>query len=261
MKLQVTTFITIAIASAIMTGSLMTVSAHDCTVPPCYEIETDVASTIDAGSIEYKFQIIDEVANAFITDQELDLFHEKLLHFIIFDPALMEYQHVHPEFKDGNWVVALNLLVNGRYWIYVQGKSKELQKEFTINTRLAITNGSQANAVVLLGEQRIGASGDSVVTITNDKLRANQMAMPLISFSRSDGTTPVLTPYLGALAHVVIAGDSGKSFLHVHPMDSNLPNQFMLHTTFPHEGSYRVWVEFIDGGILKRVPLSVTVGP
>jgi hypothetical protein len=42
-------------------------------------------------------------------------------------------------------------------------------------------------------------------------------------------------------------------------MDTSNPNQGMLHATFPHKGAYRLWIQFIDGGQLRTVPLSVKV--
>ena len=37
------------------------------------------------------------------------------------------------------------------------------------------------------------------------------------------------------------------------------PNTGMLHATFPAAGDYRLWIQLMDRGELKTVPLSVTV--
>jgi hypothetical protein len=42
-------------------------------------------------------------------------------------------------------------------------------------------------------------------------------------------------------------------------MDGGQPNEGMLHVSFPTEGFYRLWVQFIDAGELKTIPLSVAV--
>ncbi|MBF0206909.1 MAG: hypothetical protein HQK53_08445 [Oligoflexia bacterium] len=108
---------------------------------------------------------------------------DKNEHYLIaFDPALIEFQHVHPSFKNGLWSVDLNFLTNGRYWIYLQGKSKALHKEFTISTRLTVQNEKEANTITALKEQRNGVSGNSVVSLSEEKLKSGQMVMPLVNF-------------------------------------------------------------------------------
>ena len=85
------------------------------------------------------------------------------------------------------------------------------------------------------------------------------MVMVNISFSRTDGSPVELTPYLGAMAHVVATPADGDSLIHVHPMNTTQSNVLMLHATFPEAGFYRLWIQFIDGGVLKVVPLMIEV--
>ena len=233
--------------------------AHECETPPCYEIEPELNGSQNAGKFSYNFQVYDELAKKIIKDTDLEVFHEKLLHFLVFDPALKEYQHVHPEFDGEKWTVELNLPVNGNYWIYLQGMSAANKKEFTINTRLNVNNGQTAHPVLPLLELRMGNDGISAVSLSGGVLRANREAMVMVNISRTNGTTPQITPYLGAKAHVVVVGNQGKSFLHAHPMDTENPLQMMAHVNFPKEGEYRVWVQFIDDKELKTIPLAVKV--
>jgi hypothetical protein len=100
--------------------------------------------------------------------------------------------------------------------------------------------------------------GNSVATLSKDKLVAGRMAMLMLSFTRNDGTTPSITPYLGAMAHVTIVSSDGSALVHVHPMTAP-GNQLMLHTEFMNPGNYRVWIEFVDNHVSKTVALSVTV--
>lgn len=72
------------------------------------------------------------------------------------------------------------------------------------------------------------------------------------------GSVEFLTPYLGAFAHVVAVPSAGDSLQHVHAMDIS-SDEGMLHTTFPAAGEYRLWIQFVDGGTLKVIPLSVVV--
>ena len=85
------------------------------------------------------------------------------------------------------------------------------------------------------------------------------MAMLTLTLSREDGSPAIVTPYLGSFAHVISTPEDGDSLIHVHPMNGSSPTQGMLHVTFPTAGFYRVWVQFIESGALKTVPLSVEV--
>ena len=53
----------------------------------------------------------------------------------------------------------------------------------------------------------------------------------------------------------------GDALIHVHPMDmgDDDPSKIMVHFAFPAAGMYRLWVQFIDHGDLKTVPLAVKV--
>ena len=80
-----------------------------------------------------------------------------------------------------------------------------------------------------------------------------------LTFSHQDGTAPQLAPYLGAIAHIVATPSDGDSLIHVHPVAGSSPTTALLHVTFPSPGFYRLWIQFIDGGQLRTVPLAVEV--
>lgn len=220
-------------------------------------LEPDI-TTVSAGAISFSFQLVETEKNRLLSDRELDLVHEKKLHFLIYDPALVEFRHVHPEFVAGKWFVDFSLAANGNYWLWAQGTLGG--NEFSAPTRLAVTGGAVASpAPPSLGDLRANSDGLSKVTLDKVKLRAGKMAMIKMTFSRTDGSTPLLTDYLGASAHVVAVPSDGDSLIHVHPMAGSKPNEGILHTTFPLAGDYRLWVQFVDGGVLRIVPLSVKV--
>ena len=224
------------------------------------EIELESSVTIHAGHSQLEFQIVDTEGNRALSDQDLKIAHEKKLHVLIYDQALKEFTHVHPEYIDGLWKVSINLAVDGKYFLWAQGELASDNEEFSALSEISVTNGNPAWPLPpSLVELRTGANGISKATLGNQTLRAGKMAMLDLKFTRTDGTSAVITPYLGALAHVVATPTDGDSLIHVHPMDGNLPNEGMLHMTFPNKGNYRLWIQFIDGGILKTIPLVVKV--
>lgn len=223
-------------------------------------LELDVDAGLQAGEAVFDFNLIDSKKRSLISDRELNGVHERKLHLFFFDPALHEFRHEHPEYKGSAWQVKVNLPVNGNYWVWAQGEFAEGGEEFSASTRLEVKGGAPAHPVLpALGDQRSGNDGNSVVSLSKGRLVARKMGMLDVSFSRKDGSAPQITPWLGAPAHVVGVLSDGDTLVHVHPMDHGTPGRFMLHVSFPEAGDYRIWVQFLDGGELRTVPLSVTV--
>lgn len=226
---------------------------------PKVVIEPEKIEVVPTNNYQYKFQLFDTVKNVLLTDSSLDITHEKKLHFLAYDPALQEFQHVHPVFDGTYWVVDLNFQASGNHWLWAQGQITG-GEEFSTPKRLNVRVHQPARpAPPRLSDIREGVDSISKVSLSRQSLRAGQMAMVDMTFSRTDGTSPQITPYLGALAHVVAVSDDADSLVHVHPMNGGSPNKGMLHVTFPFKGHYRLWIQFIDGGNLKLVPLAVKV--
>ncbi len=259
-------------------------------------LEPNVMS-MSAGSAKYKFQLIDTETNKLIGDLDLNIAHEKKLHLIIYDPSLQEFQHVHPEFDGTMWVADTQFSADGNYWVWAQGELASDGEEFSSSNRLDITGGTSTwPTPPVLGDKRTGSSGTSAIELSNTKLVAGKMAMLDLKMTRTDGTTPQLEPYLGAFAHlrmhmtpptcrvrleriqvdnirqgefagvmciggfahIIATPTDGDALIHVHPVGTG-PSQGMIHATFPTAGEYRLWIQFIDNGSLKTIPLSVEV--
>ncbi len=219
-----------------------------------------IATSLSAGEVDYTFDLISTETGLAISDADLNVSHEKKLHLLSYDPALKEFQHVHPEFDGAHWVVAMNFSVDGKYWVWVQGELTQGDHEFTAHARLDISGGKPAWMVQPITKDiRTAADGNSRVTLSNNVIKAGSMAMLNVTISRDDGTVPVITPYLGAFAHAILVPNSGDNLIHVHPMAGSVPYRGMLHTTFPKAGGYRLWLQFIDGGVLRTTSLAVTV--
>ena len=231
--------------------------AHD--VESRVSLEPENTTAI-AGKTIYQFQLVDTKLNKLITDADLTISHEKKLHFLAYDPSLNEFQHVHPEFDGKMWSVELNFSVSGNYWVWVQGELAVDSEEFSASNRLMVSGGANAwPTPPVLPDNRTGVLGNSKVELSKSKIVAGKMVMIMVKFTRTDGTQPNIEPYLGAFAHVVAVPEDGDSLMHVHPMAGSNPNEGMIHATFPEAGNYRLWIQFIDGGNLKVIPLSVQV--
>jgi hypothetical protein len=233
--------------------------AHS-TTPQRVELEPENGAVWAAGAATFKFQLIDTKTKAVLGDGDLDIVHEKKLHFLVYDVSLNEFFHLHPTFQNSLWTVDTNVLRNGKYWLWSQGTISKDKAEFSSSYQVDVINGSaQWPTPPKLQDIRTASSGPSVVTLEKAKIKAGKAAMLGMVFSRTDGATPVINPYLGAIAHIVAVPDDGDSLIHVHPMAGATPTEGMIHVTFPAKGIYRIWVQFIDTGVLTVVPLAIQV--
>lgn len=221
---------------------------------------TDAATpSFAAGPVELAFELYDTKTQAKLAPEDLEVTHTKILHVFLFDPSLREFRHEHPEYDraSGLWRLRTGLAVDGRYWIWAQGQLRG-GDELTGYGGLIVEKGLPAHPMPpVLGESRVGADGVSQVALSPGRIVAGQDVMLSFAFTRTDGTPVALEPFLGEMAHVVATPSDGDSLLHVHPHDHG--GVFMIHARFPEAGDYRLWVQFIDGGSLRTVPLSVTV--
>ncbi len=217
------------------------------------------SSSLSAGKISYSFNLVDEQTKKDIADQDLVESHTKKLHFIVYDAALKEFSHVHPEFDGQKWSVDFTLSVNGKYFLWAQGQLND-GTEFSSVVNAQVIDGKAAWPVQSVGDQRKGSYHATVVELSSSKLRAGKMAMLNYKVKREDGLSSIVTPYLGANAHVIAVSPDGDEMVHVHPMDGSTPDVGMLHATFAVPGDYRIWIQLIDRNELKTIPLSVSVG-
>ena len=104
----------------------------------------DVQGSYQAGPIRYAFKLVDTELNKEVSDNDLVDSHTKKIHFIVYDPSLKEFSHVHPAFEGGVWKVDLNLPVDGNYFVWAQGELND-KTEFSISCRMQIINVISAN--------------------------------------------------------------------------------------------------------------------
>lgn len=226
--------------------------------PMALELET---SGLSAGANVLKFQIVDTVNNRLVSADDLLVVHEKKLHLFIYDYGLAQFRHLHPEPVAGSsasqWQVAVDLPVSGDYRVWIQGQVKG-ENEFSAWASLKVSGGLPSTPIPpVLEDRRFGQDGGSTLTLSSTSIHAARLETVELRFGRVDGSVSQITPYLGAVAHVVATGSDGDSLVHVHPMST--PTGAVLHVAFPEPGFYRLWVQFVDGGELRTIALSVEV--
>jgi hypothetical protein len=195
--------------------------------------------------------------------------HTRLLHFLVVDPSLRDYQHVHPVpgGVPGEWAFDLAPQRAGRYLVFA---------DFT---PAATGRGLYASAEFLVpGNPELPPTADNWVcesdglrfTLTPDApLRARAVVSLALSLESVGDHNPVrLEPVMGAYAHLVAIDAARSGFAHLHPKQVDLgwrPDPLHLRLTFqvqiPKAGRYVIWCEVKTLGTERFAPFWIEVGP
>ncbi len=189
--------------------------------------------------------------------------HEKELHLIVVRRDLLGFQHVHPtRAADGTWEVALNLAEAGVYRALADFRPTALRRELTLGSDVFVAGDFQpapprqpsqvarvdGYVVTLDGEPSAGREAKLTFTVTRDGRRVTD-----------------LQPYLGAFGHLVSLRTGDLAYLHTHPAEEASGDDrggpaVDFATTFPTAGTYRLFLDFQAGGVVRTPEFAVEVG-
>jgi hypothetical protein len=209
-----------------------------------------------------------------IAPEDLLVAHTRLLHLLIADPSLGDYQHVHPEpgKRAGDWAFTFTPRRGGEYRVFA---------DFT---PAATARGLYAHAdLKVLGE---GEAGPTVSFLTKSWVseRAGYhfaltpsvspvgVGQPIdlkfaIENLQRGGTVP-LQPVMGAFAHLVAFDSARSGFAHLHPLETDLAQPpdaiypvLNFKIMFPRAGNYVIWAQVNLAGQETFVPFWFEVAP
>lgn len=202
-----------------------------------FGIELVSAETFPAGATTLRFAVVDEDG---VRVTVYDERHEKDLHLVVVDkqdPRI--YQHLHPEFADGVWSVALDL-GPGSHRLYADTQPAGAEPQ--VLTADLEANGSRPGYDPL-------PSPDRVATVDGFTVSVAEVG-DLLSFSvERDGKAVELEPYLGAGGHLVAIRTEDLDYLHAHPGDG-VDQPIVFHVEFDEPGRYVLHFDFqVDGKV------------
>jgi hypothetical protein len=194
---------------------------------------------------------------------DLVLSHTRLLHLLIVDPTLGDYQHVHPEptSTPGEWTFEFKPRYAATYRVFA---------DFTPT---ATGRGLYAGADLI-----VGGAATAVPEIPADQrwtfslvpaapIRAGVPADLKLLVTKADGGKVPLQPVMGAFAHLVAFDAARSGFAHLHPMEVDLlapPDpvhpQLNFKVTIPEPGRYVIWAQVNLEGTEAFRPFAVEVG-
>ncbi|MFJ5717977.1 hypothetical protein [Neobacillus sp. NPDC093127] len=212
----------------------------------------------DGSEVNTFVQIDNKSIKIFLKDKagnpidELEINHEKELHLIIVDEQLQRYYHLHPERTGKGEFTIENNFPDGFYKAFVDIKPKNFAFKvepvpFVVGNPSAPSHGHE-----LVPDTNYSKTVDGeTVTLNVSSFKAGEPVTLAFDLDQKN-----LTPYLGAMGHVVILDEYGKEFLHVHPSNNSEP---IFETSFDKPGIYKIWAEFKQNGTVRAFPFVIEI--
>lgn len=193
--------------------------------------------------------------------------HTEKLHLLIFDPDLLDYQHVHPvpAKKAGDWTFSFTPHRSGKYRVFADFTPAATGRSLYASADLDVTPGSEMPTTPGGGPQERQADLRGADVVQNGivfRLRSN--ALPLkaramsdfeFSVERLDGSPVQLQPVMDAYAHLVAIDRDRSGFAHLHPTQlvsadgkPTTYSKLQFKVLIPNAGRYVIWSQIrIDG--------------
>ena len=184
--------------------------------------------------------------------------HEQELHLIAVRRDLAGFQHVHPTLSTGGlWTTPL-ALSPGSWRVFADfvpaadGRNRILGADVAVPgsfTPTPLPAGSRTSEV------------DGYIVTLDGELTAGTESELTLSVSRDGRPVTDLQPYLGAYGHLVALRSGDLAYLHVHPADDGGAGPGVrFFTTAPSAGTYRLFLDFRHGNVVRTAAFTVPAG-
>ncbi|UQX52905.1 hypothetical protein M5V91_18470 [Cytobacillus pseudoceanisediminis] len=183
---------------------------------------------------------------------ELEVSHEKYMHFIVVGSDLQEYHHLHPE-KMGDGIYKQKVSLEGNsYKAFVDIKPKGLQYSvMPIEFHAGEAHHEHGNNDLAADTDFTKTINGKTVELTAESFEISKEVT--LNFDLKDAKPE---PHLGALGHVVVLDEDGEKYIHVHPVADD---KTVFDTKFDKPGIYKVWAEFKFEGQVNVYPFVIEV--
>ncbi|MEH7305116.1 hypothetical protein [Neobacillus drentensis] len=210
---------------------------------------SEVNAFVQIDKSKIKIFLKDKAGNPI---DELEVNHEKELHLIIVDEQLQKYYHVHPERTGKGEFTINNNLPEGFYKAFIDIKPTDFAYKVEPVPFVVGNPSTAAHGHELVPDTKFRKTVDGeTVTLNVSSFKAGESVTLSFDLDQTN-----LTPYLGAMGHVVILDEYGKEFLHVHPSNDQEP---IFETTFEKPGIYKIWAEFKQNGKVRAFPFVIEI--
>lgn len=207
-----------------------------------------------------------------IEPADLLMAHTKLLHLLVVDPTLTDYQHVHPVpgKNRGDWTFTFTPQRAGAYRVFADFTPAATGRGLYASADLAIGGALDARdkaaepptASTPVFSRVVEKEGYRFELVpVAGAIRAGKTIDLKFAVTRLEGGAVPLEPVMGAFAHLVAFDGARSGFAHLHPAETDLSqrpdaNHPMLNfkITIPRAGRYVIWSQVNLGGKEMFVP-------
>jgi hypothetical protein len=225
-----------------------------------YTLVLDRPALPAGDDVPFAFRILGPDGHA-VTDYAVR--HDQDLHLIAVRRDLAGYQHVHPELgADGVWRTPLDLSP-GSWRVFADFAATADDEDRTLGADLQVAGDYAPEP---LPEPSRTAQVDGYEVTLDGDLVAGEESELTLTVRRDGAPVTDLQPYLAAYGHLVALRTGDLAYLHVHPTgepgDGVTPAGpgITFATTTPSPGSYRLFLDFRHGDVVRTAAFTVTVG-
>jgi hypothetical protein len=194
-----------------------------------------------------------------------DVVHEQKMHLIVVSRDLRFFDHVHPDLSaDGTFRVSYTFPYGGDFLIFTDATPSGAGQQ-VLSAPLHVTGPPPPGGTYQpdpSGPMQ-GTFGDLAVSVRpeHSPLRAHEDNKLVFTLMRNGQPVTDLSPWLGAMGHLVLIHEDGETFVHSHPVERTdaagnpLPQngQVAFWVRFPKPGVYRFWGQFNVGKGTEKV--------
>ena len=216
-----------------------------------------------APGAEARFTLTLKTASGkLIAPEDLLIAHTKLLHLLIVDPWLDDYQHVHPEpgRMRGEWTFSFTPKREGRYRVFADFTPVATARGLYASADVPVGRAGLPDGLTLVMQHQTAWA----VELDGYRFELAPAALPVraqkpadlkLTVTRIGGGPVPLEPVMGAFAHLVAFDEARSGFAHLHPTEIDLAKrpdpmrpELNFKITIPRAGRYVIWAQVNLGG-------------
>jgi hypothetical protein len=196
---------------------------------------------------------------------ELAVTQTQLLHLLLVDPSLEDYQHIHPvpDGESGSWTFDFTPKLPGAYKVYAQFIPTLSMREMIGQTEIVVPGESAPGVRRGLAPFKDGDYVFHLASSASPAVAGTETTLTL-TVQRADGGKVDLQEIMGTVGHMVAFDDGRHGVAHLHPTltgkerDPLQPTMaFLVNLLEP--GRYRLWAQVKLDDRERYIPFDLEV--
>ncbi|MET9225882.1 hypothetical protein [Lentzea sp. NPDC003310] len=229
-----------------------------------YRLEPVTTPGARGAAVPVAFRILDSTGKPvtrFLDNQT------KQMHFFSVREDMAVFEHLHPVLEGDTWHTAVSLPDGGVYRLFAEFvplDTADPRHPVVLGLPFSVPGDTTIAAVPAPADGVTATDGYTVQRVDRGELKPLSAHELRLSIRAPDGT-PVssLEPHLGANGHMTGFHTMLLSATHLHPVElAGIPlnnGELSFQAVFADRGEYRLFLEFVHGGKLRRAAFTVGV--